>query len=264
MGKQLSASHLRCYAEEGLVFPLRVLSFDETLRYRTACDDLEKLLGGKPRTIEVRQMHLHFPWAFELASHPGVLDAVEDVIGPDVLLWSTELFAKHPHDPFVSINWHRDRPYMGFSGGQSTTAWISLADSMPANGCMRAVPMSREHGDKIEPETDAVNVVLQAGEMSLHTQDILHGSGTNNSEEKRIGFAVRYVTPAARPAHGKPPVVLVRGRDAFRHFGEGQAPAADPTRAALAAFKESAIHHLDVILRNLRHAEDSKREPVAS
>ena len=63
MGKHLSASKLRCYAEDGLVFPVRVLSCDETLRFRTGCDDLEKLLGGKPRTIEVRQMHLHLPFA---------------------------------------------------------------------------------------------------------------------------------------------------------------------------------------------------------
>ena len=79
-------------------------------------------------------------------THPRVLDApVKDVLGPDLLIWATELFAKHPGDEAVAIGWHQDRPYMGFEAGATTSARIALADSVPANGCMRAVPGPGRH-----------------------------------------------------------------------------------------------------------------------
>ena len=139
--KCLTEAERRQYADDGIVFPIRVLSPDEAQRFRAACDELENRLGGKPRTVDVRQMHLHLPWAYELATHPRVLDAVEDVLGPDLLIWATELFAKHPGDEAVAIGWHQDRPYMGFEAGATTSAWIALADSVPANGCMRRSPV---------------------------------------------------------------------------------------------------------------------------
>src|SRR5438034_1049716 len=82
------------------------------------------------------------PCAYALATQPRVLDAIEDVLGPNLLIWATELFAKHPQDANVAIGWHRDEPYMGFEPGLTTTAWIALSDSAPANGCMRVVPAS--------------------------------------------------------------------------------------------------------------------------
>src|SRR5262245_19549995 len=139
MARMLTEDQAGRYARDGLVFPVRILAAEEAHRYRLACDELEAHLGGKPRTVEVRQMHLHFPWAHELATHPRVLDAVEDLLGPDLLIWATELFAKHPRDAAVSIGWHRDRPYMGFAG-ETVPAWVALSDSTPANGCLRAVP----------------------------------------------------------------------------------------------------------------------------
>jgi hypothetical protein len=104
----LSEAQQSRYRRDGIVFPVPVLSTGEAADYRRHCDELESRLGGKPRTIEVRQMHLHFPWAYRLATHPNILDAVESLLGPDLLVWATELFAKHPNDPNVSIGWHRD------------------------------------------------------------------------------------------------------------------------------------------------------------
>src|SRR5262245_63285798 len=115
MTKLLTADQRQQYDRDGLVFPVRVLSPEEARAYRRACDELEAILGVKPQTIEVRQMHLHFPWAYRLATHPRVLDAAEDVLGPDLLVWATELFAKHPRDAAVSVGWHRDRAYTGFA-----------------------------------------------------------------------------------------------------------------------------------------------------
>src|SRR5437588_6552180 len=171
----LSEEEQRRYRRDGIVFPLRVLSADETAAHRRECDELETRLGGKPRTIEVRQMHLHFPWAYQLATHPNILDIVETLLGPDLLVWATELFAKHPHDGNVSIGWHRDCTYMGLKAEHTTTAWVALADSTAANGCMRAAPGPDRRTTPCidELRTGAgveylVDVVLHAGEMSLH------------------------------------------------------------------------------------------------
>lgn len=267
--KLLTDVECRRFVDDGLLFPISVLSDEEAQRFRGASDDLEQALGGRPRTVEVRQMHLHFPWAYDLAVHGRVLDAVEDLLGPNLLVWATELFTKHPHDDAVSIGWHQDRPYMGFAGGATVSAWIALADSIPANGCMRAVPgpgrrqpLAERCGGQGPPHrrstavevnaAEALDVVLQAGQMSLHDIDIVHGSGQNRSDQKRIGFVVRYITPEARPLQGKPPAVLARGRDPMGYYDLQGRPGANDAAEALRGMRQSAARHLDAMLENLK------------
>jgi hypothetical protein len=258
------------YHADGLAFPLAVLSPAEVLRYRAACDELEEQLGGQPRTIEVRQMHLHFCWAWELATHPRILDAVEDLLGADLLIWATELFAKRSGGN-VSIGWHRDRPYLGLAAGRSITAWVALSESTVANGCMRVLPRSAERvlpplggaGNPLAGVEDRLlaDVVLRPGEMSLHDADVLHGSGANRSGEKRIGFVIRFLTADARPLHGRHPVVVARGRpgwlegeDSSRGFTLADPPGLAGTTEPLAGMRESAARHLESMLTNLRDA----------
>jgi hypothetical protein len=259
----LDESGVRRYHDDGFVPGVPVLAANEVGAYRTACDDLEAALGGKPRTVQVRQMHLHLRWAFELAAHPRVLDAVESLLGSDLFVWATELFAKHPRDPAVAIGWHRDAPYLGLAAGCHTTAWIALADSTPANGCMRVLPRTAERpdpvrdGDRPTPneEFHLVDVVLRAGEMSLHAGDVIHGSGPNRSEHKRVGFVVRYITPDARPAAGRPPVVRVRGTARADHWTVVDPPAGVEPGEALARMRAAAAAHFDLVLGNLKRAK---------
>lgn len=261
MPSGLSITARQCYQHDGIVFPLRVLAEDEVRRYRDGCEDLEAHLGGKPRTIEVRQMHLHFRWAYELATHPCILDCIADLLGPDLLIWATELFAKWPSDATVAIGWHRDFPYMRFDCGKTVTAWVALSPSIQANGCMRVVRRSRDTtiGDPAAKpgaidEALMEDVVLEAGEMSLHDPEVLHGSGPNRSSEKRVGFAIRYITPEAKPLHGRPPVLLARGQDRCNHFEIVPPPADVSAAQALTAMRKSAGQHFEAILHNLKHA----------
>jgi non-haem Fe2+, alpha-ketoglutarate-dependent halogenase len=280
VAKLLAESQREQYQHDGIVFPVEVLSAEEVHRFRAASDELENRLGGKPRTVEVRQMHLHFPWACELALHPRVLDAVEDLLGPNLLIWATELFTKHPRDSAVSINWHQDRPYMGFQSGATASAWIALADSTPTNGCMRAVPgpgryqarqTPRDEGQPdrqprhratavVVHDEEVVDIVLRAGEMSLHDIDIVHGSGPNHSDEKRIGFVVRYVTPEARPVEGRPPAILARGYDPHGHFQLVDPPATTDTDQALHCMRIAAAQHLEAMLQNLKHVRTERTQ----
>jgi non-haem Fe2+, alpha-ketoglutarate-dependent halogenase len=262
MARMLTRAQRDAYQRLGVVFPVPVLSDAQVQRFRTACDDLEARLGGKPRTVEVRQMHLHFRWAWELASHPRVLDAVEDVLGPDLLVWATELFAKHPEDSAVSIGWHRDQPYMGLDPQATTTAWIALSDSTSQNGCMCVVPdpdrdrSGRDNGRRLTPSDDqTTKVTLRAGEMSLHDACVLHGSAPNRSSQKRVGFAVRFVTPQAGLHADRPPAVLARGEAPGGQFQLLPPPDEDDAEQALEDMKHSAARHLETMLHRLKRRD---------
>jgi ectoine hydroxylase-related dioxygenase (phytanoyl-CoA dioxygenase family) len=252
-----------------------VLTAEEVQHYRAACDHLEAELGGRPRTVETRQMHLHFRWAFELATHTCVLDAVEELLGPDLLVWATELFTKHPGDG-ISVGWHRDEDYTGIDPSRATTAWIALAKSTRENGCLQVVPGSHRWGErasdcgaaatwKVGPlaaTNQYVNVVLGPGEMSLHNGRLLHGSEPNRSDQKRIGFVVRYVTPSARAGEGRPPVLLARGVDDHGHFQIVPPPQDIDPKRALEQMRQSASSHLDAVLSNLRRKKTIAKESL--
>lgn len=259
----LDATAVRRYRADGYISGIPVLTGPEVASYRAVCDQIEVALGGKPRTIQVRQMHMHFRQAFELASHPCILDAVECILGPGLLVWGTELFAKHPRDPAIFIRWHRDAPYLGLHSGRQTTAWVALAESTPENGCMRLLPRTAERpdaardGDAPTPaeEPHLVDVVLRAGEMSLHAGDVIHGSAANTSDRKRIGFVIRYLSPDARPVNGKPPVVRVRGTAAVDHWTLVEPPGETDPATALDRMRAAANAHFDLVLGNLKRAK---------
>jgi ectoine hydroxylase-related dioxygenase (phytanoyl-CoA dioxygenase family) len=269
MPRRLSTAQTQAYQRDGLVFPIPVLDAAHAARFRAACESLEVALGGKPRTVEVRQMHLHFRWAYEMATQPAIVDAVEDLLGPNLFIWATELFTKHPQDASVSIHWHRDDRYLGLVGGQNTTAWIALSSSNPLNGCMRVLTRSAESAVAKQmncesrplqmppPECDELlsNVTLAPGHMSLHSSDVLHGSVANQSREKRVGFVIRFITPEARPLHGRPSVLLARGTDDHHHFAIADPPLEIDEPGALAAMQVSATRHFEAMLENLKLAK---------
>ena len=257
----LTEAQTRRYRADGFVAPVPALTPDEAWACRAACDALEAALGGKPRTVQVRQMHLHLRWAYELATHPRVLDAAQAILGPNLLVWATELFAKHPCDPSVAIGWHRDAPYIGLASGEHVTAWLALADSTPANGCMRVLPRTAERpgrgADAPTPEEEpaVVDVALRAGELSLHAGDVLHGSGPNLSPDKRVGFVIRYVTSDSRPLADCPPVLHARGAAPADGWTVMLPPDQTDPAVALARTRAAAAGHFDLVLDNLKRAK---------
>jgi non-haem Fe2+, alpha-ketoglutarate-dependent halogenase len=204
----LSVEILDRYEREGIAFPIPVLSAAEVEEFRK---ELEVLCVDHPKRLD--QLHLQFPWAYRLASHEAVLDAVEGVLGPDLLIDGNLVFYKAPRDPRYA-SWHQDSVYSGWHLTPSVSAWIALTPSERANGCMRVIPGSHkqgllEHENIQDPnllnrrgerlrmdvdESQAVDVVLRPGEMSLHHTNIVHGSSPNTSDGPRIGFIVRFVT----------------------------------------------------------------------
>ncbi|MCU1244220.1 MAG: non-ribosomal peptide synthase [Acidobacteria bacterium] len=219
----------RDFDARGIAFPIPVLDASDLQTARTEYGRLVDAHDGVLTRFD--RAHLYFGWAYDLATHPLVLDAVASLIGHDLVVWGTVILSKPPRDE-AFIAWHQDGAYASFLGdAPAVSAWIALSDSTIESGCMRVVPgsqktklehLERHHplnmlsrGQEIAAEVDeasAVDVELRAGEMSLHHVDIVHGSNRNRASWWRTGFIVRYSTPEMPRA--ATPVVIARGRQA--------------------------------------------------
>jgi ectoine hydroxylase-related dioxygenase (phytanoyl-CoA dioxygenase family) len=237
MGKMLSQAEVDRFGREGFLFPYRVMSAAQAVSYRQKLESAERELGGPLPAMLRQKTHLLFTWAAELVRHAAILDHVEDLIGPDILCWSSSFFNKEPHSKDY-VSWHQDATYWGLSGHDVVTAWLALAPSTIESGCMQVIPGTHrqqvqhkdtfaEHnlltrGQEIAVEVDesqAVPILLEPGEMSLHHVLIFHYSAENRSADRRIGFAIRYMPPHIHQVVGeRDSATLVRGRDDRGYF----------------------------------------------
>jgi ectoine hydroxylase-related dioxygenase (phytanoyl-CoA dioxygenase family) len=253
MGKRLSPSAVAQYDRDGLYFPIRVLSATEAREFRLRLEAVEREQGGPLRGELRHKGHLVFTWLDRLVRHPVILDAVEDILGPNILCWSSSFFIKEPRDP-AYVSWHQDATYWGLSKPDIVTAWVAFTDATVENGAMRMVPGSHRaqvpHRDTFAPtnllsrgqeiavevdEARAIDILLRAGEMSLHHVLMFHSSPPNRSEDRRIGFAVRYIPTYVRQVAGDgDSALLVRGVDDDHHFEPEEPPARDLAPEALA------------------------------
>jgi hypothetical protein len=242
MPKTLSAADVGHYRDQGVLFPLHAMDPDEAGALRARYESQAPLLKGRNN----QKPHLLFPWLNELIRHPRVLDAVEDVLGPNILCWSAQFFSKPAGDP-AYVSWHQDGTYWGLSSPDVVTAWVALTPSTPASGCMRVIPGTQRqqvaHADHFDEqnllsrgqevsvdvdESQAVDVILNPGQFSLHHVLLFHGSKPNRSTEPRIGFAIRYVPTHIRQTAGeRESATLVRGIDEFGHFDAELPPESD-------------------------------------
>lgn len=252
MPKLLSKAQIEQFREEGFLFPIRVLSKAEAQALRARLERFERDSGGPLKGDLRHKSHLLFTWLAELARHPRILDAVEDLYGPDLLCWSSNFFIKEPESP-AYVSWHQDSTYWGLDRPDIVTAWVAFTAADEANGAMRFMPGSHTldqiphrdtfakhnlltRGQEIAVEVDerrAVTIALEPGEMSLHHVRLVHGSPPNLSDDRRIGFALRYLPTSVRQIAGRDSATLVRGSDRFGHFELEPQPQADLEPAML-------------------------------
>ena len=163
MPKLLTADQVSGYRRDGFHFPVRALSAAEARAYRDRLEEQERALGS-PLTGDMRhKVHLLFTWANELARHPKILDAVEDVIGPDILCWSTTFFTKEAHSPSF-VSWHQDATYWGLSTDDVITAWVAFADAPVESGAMKFWPGSHLKKQLVHRDTFASDNLLTRGQ----------------------------------------------------------------------------------------------------
>lgn len=236
---QPCADQISAYRRDGFLFPFEALTEDEARAHRRALEDAEAQSRATPGKAPAFTAHTNFvlPSVDALTRLPSVIDPVSAILGDDLIVFGCSLFIKEPGtDDFVS--WHQDLNYWGLNEDDEVTAWIALSPATVESGCMRFLPGSHRRilphedtfaagnmlsrGQRITEtidESQTVDVRLGAGQMSLHHGRTLHASHPNRSSDRRIGVAVRYVTPEMRQIGGERTIAtLVRGRDRFGHF----------------------------------------------
>jgi len=237
MGKFLNDVQIEKFKKDGFLTNLRVLSSSSIGEIRSRLESFEKKQGKPLHGSQRHKTHLLFPWLNELIRQEKIVDAIEDLYGQNILCWTSNFFIKEANDPSY-VSWHQDSTYWGLSSPDVVTAWVALSASNKTNGAMEVIPGTHvldqvphkdtygknnllTRGQEIAVEIDqskAVAIELEPGEMSLHHVRIIHGSPANTSNQRRIGFAIRYIPTYVRQLEGDDSATLVRGKDAFNTF----------------------------------------------
>lgn len=251
MGRALSDEQVARYRQDGFVCPVPALSPAEARECRGRLEAFEssqgRPLGRLPGQLRAKT-HLLFPWLDRLVRHPAVLAAVEDLIGPDLLVYHLTMWIKEPGDE-AFVSWHQDGTYFGLDpADQHVTAWVALTDSTPETGCVMALSGSQRrgqlphttgrvaanllsNGQQVEMDVDAARAVplaLRAGEFSLHHTHLVHSSAPNRGGDRRIGVGISYIPTRVRHVGAQRLTAsLVRGQDRYRHFDPEPRPRAD-------------------------------------
>ncbi|MEM9370013.1 MAG: phytanoyl-CoA dioxygenase family protein [Pseudomonadota bacterium] len=263
MTGSLTANQLSAYRRDGFLCPVRVFDADQARAHRDAYERLETdFKDGLPRSIaEYTRVNAHLVAAAPraVAHTKAILDAVESILGPDLLLWGVEYFTKEAGSGKV-VSWHQDITYWGMGEtDHEVTAWVALSPANAASGCMRFVPGSHKnsvvnHTDTFSEdnllsrgqeiavdvdEADAVVAALEPGEMSLHHGRLFHASGPNTTDDRRIGCVMRFIRPDTPvTSNDKDYAVLMRGCDRSRNRIPMVPPQGNFTADALALYEE--------------------------
>jgi len=230
----LTTEQLDRYNSKGYISPINALSSLEAKEVRDEIEKIEKDWPGALEGINRNYIHLISPIFNKVCLNKNILDAVESIIGKNILICGTTLFIKNPNEKgFVSF--HQDAKYIGLEPHNWVTAWVAITDANEKNGCMRMLPGSHKENLKThEQKFDENNlltrgqtvknvslektepIVLKAGQVSLHHPTIVHGSGLNNSNDRRIGFVIQsYIGTNVKQVLGKNGVQLARGKDNY-------------------------------------------------
>lgn len=237
MPRLLTPEQIARYERDGCVSPITVLTPEEVRQARSELEAWERTQGKPIDFPEKSKSYLLFDWADRLVHHPKILDAVEDLIGPDILVYHSTLFDKAARTP-AYVRWHQDSPYFYLEPHLHVTAWVALSDASVAAGCMHVLPGSHrwgvfEHDDQPDPlnmirrgqgisgrfdHETGVPIPVGPGQMSLHHTDLVHASGGNTTDDRRLGYAISYIPAQVRPVGAvRPSALCVRGRD-LGHF----------------------------------------------
>lgn len=264
MLKKLNAEQIRSYRADGYLSPLDALGADEVARYREELRKTEERLGGSLMAIDKKfRGNLHFMcrWVDELARTPAIVDAVEDLLGPDILLYTSRFFIKEAKSEGIAA-WHQDSTYFGLRRYDHVTAWVALSNVTAEAGPVEFAVGSHIRGQLQQKSgliKNSVNTagqiivewfdrsriekaILKPGQFSFHHTCVVHQSQPNRSDERRIGIALSYIPTRTRYiGKRRMPACLVRGRDEHGHFDLQPPPQAD--------FGETEMQRHDVTFR---------------
>ena len=252
MPKSLEHAQIERFRNDGYLAPIRVASERRARDWRAQLEAFEAENGPLKGSVRFKS-HLLFKWMADLIRCEAVLDPVEDLIGPNILCWSTDWWIKEAHSPSF-VSWHQDSQYWGLDTRRLVTVWVALSPSTVASGCMRVLPGSHDGPDLPHEETyhddnmltrgqtiqgvdeaNAVNLEVATGEAAIFAFRIAHASHPNTSDDRRIGLALRFIPPDARQMRSDhDSAALVRGKDTAGLFQLEPEPSCDFDPVAVA------------------------------
>ena len=245
--RTLTPEQVAAFNRDGYLKPLRVFDAAEMAVIREYFDNLlAQTLAAGGNSYSISTAHLSHGRVFDLLTHPRIVAHINDLLGEDVIGWGSHFFCKMPGDG-KRVSWHQDASYWPLTPSKAVTAWLAIDDASVENACMRYIPGTHLHGHltyTLSEEDDAnvlnqtvtgadqfgepVEVELQAGEMSLHSDLLLHGSEANQSDRRRCGLTLRYCPADVRAGLGwNNKGVIVFGHDPSAHWANPPRPADD-------------------------------------
>lgn len=290
MPKVLSAEQLASYRANGFLFPLDALAPSQVRQYQDYLSRTERHLGGSLMAVDRKYRgNLHFlvRWVDELIRHPEILNVIEDLLGPDLLLYTSRFFIKEPHSEEIAA-WHQDSTYFGLRPYDHVTAWVALSNVPPNAGPVEFAAGSHIRGQLLQrskvisnsvntagqiivewfDRSNVAHAVLAPGQFSLHHTCTVHQSKPNGSDERRVGIALSYIPTRVRYIGSRRmPASLVRGSDRHGHFDLQPQPREDfgPQETQLhdrsfTAYLESFYEQLEIVERDL--PSDPADDPI--
>jgi hypothetical protein len=274
----LSQQQIETFQRDGFYAPIDALSADEARRLRGDLEDFERTLPSGPIPArDRRKLHVRLPWARALVEDPRILDVMEALLGPDILVFTSTFFIKEPRSDAITA-WHQDATFFGLSPYEHVTAWVAFSDATVEAGCMEFILGSHRwgqlrHGGAVVPGSinaggqaitqplDTARTALAplaAGQLSLHHTLVVHDSAPNRSADRRIGLGISYIPTRLRHSGSRPmSATLVRGVDRYGHFDLE----ADPRDLDPAA--RIAAHHRAYATYHALYEEQMQRHPRA-
>lgn len=241
----LSDDQIGFFRAHGYLAPLRAVDEEEAAECRRRLEEFEAETGRSATETLHMKSHLYFSWLWRLARCPAIVGSLEDLLGRDILILGSRLWIKEPHDA-AFVTWHQDTAYFGIEPQELLTLWLAMTDATPENGSMRFIPGShldgpRHHAETRDPnnllsrgqavedadESRAIDLSLRAGEFSIHHGQLLHSSPPNESDDRRIGFALMVMPTHVRSTLGRRSVTLLCGEDAHGHWDLDPVPTRD-------------------------------------
>jgi len=232
--KHLRREQIDQYNEQGYLLPFEGLNESESVELRAFFDGvLAAFIELGRDSYSISTAHLRFAKIWQLVRHPKIVGPVCDLLGDNVVAWGSHFFCKMPHDG-KQVAWHQDSTFWPLSPTKTVTVWLAIDDADPENANMRFIPRSHQHGlidyGKSEDSRDVLNMVvknpqqygdapvdvsLKAGQFSMHSDQLLHGSAANLSDRRRCGLTIRYAAADVKAWYGwDQKGVLVHGKDA--------------------------------------------------
>lgn len=264
------------YARDGFVFPVDILPCAEAEALRADLEAGEAALVDDPQKLALLRGYPArlLPSFDALVRHPNMIAAAQAVLGPDVLVWGSGLFIKEANTPHY-VSWHQDLTYWGLDQEDEVTVWVALSPATVESGCMRFIPGT--HRERIVPHTDtfsgenlltrgqelavqvneadAVAAELQTGQASVHHGHLFHASGPNKTGDRRIGAAIRYISPRMKARSGpETEVTLVAGQDRYGHFTLVDGPASRMAEADFARVAADANRRKTILFEGAEEA----------